>query len=109
MTELNANSNDRIICLKVGKIIRENMYEQTRKYWRVSLSRANQATCVLAIVDGLVAAAYVPERWFETENAEYQGRKEFVGHEWEKCPYVGQSVKHLYTKGSTNPVLYINM
>ena len=31
--ELTPNSEDRIICVKVGKVKRENLYEMTRKYW----------------------------------------------------------------------------
>ena len=30
--ELRPNPEDRIICVKVGKVKRENLYEMTRKY-----------------------------------------------------------------------------
>ena len=39
-TELIPKANDCILCVKVGKIRRENLYEMTRKYWKVSLTRA---------------------------------------------------------------------
>ena len=31
-TELFPKNNDRIVCVKVGKVIRENLYEMARKY-----------------------------------------------------------------------------
>ena len=33
--ELIPNATDRIMCVKVGKYIRENLYEMARKYWKV--------------------------------------------------------------------------
>ena len=48
--ELTPNSEDRIMCVKVGKVKRENLYEMTRKYWKVDIIRARRATHVLAIV-----------------------------------------------------------
>ena len=52
--------SDRIICFKVGKVKRENLYEMTRKYWKVNILRARNATHALAIVDGVVQAVYLP-------------------------------------------------
>ena len=46
--------NDRIVCVKVGKVMRENLYEMTRKHWVMKLERASRATHVLAVVDGIV-------------------------------------------------------
>ena len=59
--ELIPNANDRIICVKVGKITRENFYEMARKYWAVKIDRAKKATHVLAIVGGHVSAVYIPQ------------------------------------------------
>ena len=52
--ELEPNPEDRIMCVKVGKVKRENLYEMTRKYWKVDITRARRATHVLAIVNGIV-------------------------------------------------------
>ena len=101
--------NDRLMCLKVGIIKRENFYEMTRKYWYAKLERASKATHVLAVVEGIVKAVYIPERWFRTDNADYPNRIEFVGKDVADSDYLGKSVKHLHIKGNSNPVLYINM
>ena len=107
-TELLPKNTDRIICVKVGKIVRENLYEMTRKYWAVNINRASKATHVLSIVDGIVATVYIPKEWFFTQNPQYEGRCEFVGVEDVKSEYIGKSVSTFYGK-SQNPVKYINM
>ena len=99
---------DRIMCVKVGRIKRENLYEMARKYWKVTLKRASKATHVLAIKDGVVKAVYLPEKWKLTDNIKHEGRYEFVGEEDVNNDYIGKSVKEYYGH-SSNPVKYINM
>lgn len=106
--ELEPNGIDRILCVKVGKVQRKSLYEMTRKYWRVSLSRASKATHVLAIIDGIVEAVYIPSEWKYTEDAGHLGRCEFIGIEDLESEYLGKSVTHLYGK-SQNPVKYVNI
>ena len=62
--ELIPKAEDKIVCVKVGKIKRENLYEMTRKYWKVKLERASRATHVLAVVEGKVEAVYSPKSGF---------------------------------------------
>ena len=99
---------DRIICFKVGKVKRENLYEMTRKYWKVNILRARKATHALAIVDGVVQAVYLPYRWYLTEDPTSLGRYEFDGEEDPDSDYIGQSVIEFYGK-SQNPIKYINL
>ena len=106
--ELIPNANDRIICVKVGKITRDNFYEMARKYWAVKIDRAKMATHVLAIVGGHVSAVFIPQEWRYTDNPQYEGRCEFVGKEEPNSEYVGKSVTSYYGR-SQNPVKYINM
>lgn len=80
-SELRPNPEDRIICVKVGKVKRENLYEMTRKYWKVDINRARKSTHVLAIVNGIVEDVYNPVDWKYTEASEYIGRCEFQGVE----------------------------
>ena len=107
-TELIPQDGDTIICLKVGKIDREDLYEMTRKYWKMSLQRASKANHVLAVVDGIVKEDYIPHAWKYTDNPKYEGRIEFVGNKCLNSPYVGKNVVSFYGK-SQNPVKYINM
>ena len=106
--ELIPNPEDRILCVKVGKVKRENLYEMTRKYWKVSLSRASKATHVLGVIDNIVTAVYIPFEWKLTEDPKHLGRCEFQGEEDEESIYIGKSVASFYGK-SQNPVKYINL
>lgn len=98
--------SDRILCVKVGKVKRENLYEMARKYWVVSLERASLATHVLAVIDGVVEAVYIPQSWKLSE--ERDGRCEFMGKEDPQSEYLGKDVRGFYGH-SANPVKYINM
>lgn len=106
--ELIPNPIDRILCVKVGKVKRENLYEMARKYWVVDINRAKKATRVLAVVEGIVVAVYIPEVWKHTENPQHTGRCEFTGTEETDSDYIGKSVSSYYGR-SQNPVKYINL
>ena len=106
--DLIPNDSDRIICVKVGKVLRENLYEMTRKYWVMKLERAENATHVLAIVDGIVKAVYIPEKWYYSKVRGREHRLEFEGKEDPTSDYIGKSVKGFYGR-SSNPITYINM
>lgn len=108
MNELIPNPGDRIVCVKVGKLQRENMYEMARKYWKVRYERVSRATHVLAITGGKVEAVYIPQSWFLTKNPRYEGRYEFSGEEVFNSPYLGKDVTGFYGR-SQNPVKYINL
>ncbi len=105
--ELIPKPNDFILCVKVGKVIRENLYEMTRKYWVVSLEKAKLATHVCAIVNGVVAAVFIPKDWKYTDDPKHLGRCEFIGIEDPNSDYIGKDVRNYYGR-STNPVRYIN-
>ena len=72
--ELQPNALDGILCVKVGKVIRENLYEMARKYWKVKLEKASKATHVLAIINGIVEAVYIPQEWKYSEESGYEDR-----------------------------------
>lgn len=104
--ELQPKPTDCIVCVKVGKVQRENLYEMARKYWVMKLERAEKATHVLAIIDGIVEAVYRPQVWMLSD--EREGRCMFEGKEDLQSEYIGKSVAGYYGK-SQNPVKYINM
>ena len=100
--------NDRLPCVKVGKVKRENLYEMARKYWKVRLEKASLATHVLAVIDGVVVAVYIPKEWKYTEDPQHEGRCEFIGTEVTDSDYIGKSVADFYGH-SANPVKYIGV
>lgn len=102
------NPNDKLLCVKVGLVKRESFYEMTRKYWKVRLNRVLKATHVLAVVNGVVKAVYIPSDWKYTDNPIYLGRCEFIGEEDVYSEYIGKNVSSYYGR-SQNPVKYINL
>ncbi len=106
--DLIPKESDRILCVKVGKVIRENLYEMARKYWKIKLERASKATHVLAIINSEVVAVYIPQEWKHADDKNHLGRIEFTGVEDAHSEYIGKNVKNFYGK-YPGPVLYINM
>ena len=101
------HKNDRIIMVKVGKVQRDTFYEMTRKYWVMKLERCSKATHVLAIVDGIVRAVYIPQIWFYSRDKGKEHRVEFYGTEDLNSEYIGKYVQQYYGH-SANPVKYLN-
>lgn len=106
--ELIPQEGDCLLCVKVGKIARENIYEMVRKYWVLDGKRASRAIHILAIIDGIVDSVIIPSVCKLTENPTYEGRWEFEGTLDNNSFYIGKSVKSFYGR-SSNPVKYINM
>ena len=103
---------DRIVCVNIGKTYnkRESLYDATRHYWRLNGNRAQLATHVIGVVNGIVKCVFIPEKWYITSNTspELIGRWEFKGVEDEDSPYLGKSVYNVVNHRSSNPVAYIN-
>ncbi len=116
---LNDIGRDRLMVVKLNRTYvgkssekiyqRENLYEKTRKYWRVNIVRAESADYVLAVFKGIVRAVYKPNRWYPVQKPDlYVGtRFAFDGIEVHDSPYLNKDVSK-YVKGQS-PVQYINM
>ena len=113
-------SNERLICININKTYnrpntdyygkRDNIYEATRKYWRLNGNRARTADYVLAVYQGFVRAVSKPLEWHISDvKFETGDRWEFTGTEIEDSPYLNVSVKEYIKHGNQNPIFYINM
>ena len=100
----------KIICLNVSRtyLLRErpNLYECTRKYWRLNGERAKNAEFVFAVSAGYIVGVFKPSRWYLSN--EYPGRWEFEGTEISDSPYILRKISHILGNRQ-NPVAYINM
>ena len=107
----NKNS-EKIICFNVSRTYlqseRPNLYECTRKYWRLNGERAKKADFVFSICCGIIVGVFKPTIWYHTVNRKYVGRWEFEGEEIVDSPYLQMSISNLLGKRQ-NPVSYINM
>lgn len=100
------------------------LYDQTRRSWKVNLERANKVKYAFAVYDGLILEVYKVVAWFpahttycslpvseDVRQHDIDGnRMEFVGQIAEQMireKYVGKSVTVFYKKGEQNPIKYI--
>lgn len=103
---------EKIVCFNISKTYlqfeRPNLYECTRKYWRLNGERAKNADLAFAVCCGIIIGVYKPSIWHLTENTKYAGRWEFEGEEIVNSPYLQMNISHLLGKRQ-NPVMYIDM
>ena len=103
-------NNEKVLCLNVTRTSflgeRPNLYECTRKYWKLNGERAAKADLVFAVIYGTIVGVFKPIKWYPSE--EYIGRWEFDGEEVSRSPYLFMNVSHILKKRQ-NPVMYINM
>lgn len=118
--ELVPEQQNKLLCFIINKTYnrpsvdyygtRENIYEATRKYWRLDGNRAKHADYVLATYQGVVRAVFKPTRWYISKKIfETGARWEFEGVEVSDSPYLNKSVKGYIRKGNRSSFIYINM
>jgi hypothetical protein len=93
-----------------------SLYEATRRAWKLSKSKAEEAEIILATVKGLIVAAFVADEWLDVKTENFPdsenmpGRIGFNGREASeeiKELYVGKRVPNkLRKRGAANPVRY---
>ena len=99
----------------------EELLERVRYAWRVSITRAEKASYVLAVIRGVVRGAFVAKTWLSATMENFPGKEESIRHRsgfhgevapaevWER--YVGDRGKRLPESSklkSQNPIRYLN-
>lgn len=104
------NTSEKILCLNVSKTHfsgkRPNLYECTRKYWRLNGERAKHADLVFAVNSGIIVGVYKPTVWYPSQVM--IGRWEFEGEELHDSPHLLMNISDFLGRRQ-NPVMYINM
>ena len=107
------------ILINVNRTATErSLYDATRFAWKLDRARADRVHLVLAVHQGLIVGAFIPEKWLDATNANFPGlgdapgRVGFVGRDAPAtiaALYVGKRVPDEYRKqGAANPVKYVN-
>ena len=109
--------DERAVLIRIPRLYRptmtrEQLYEATRKWWRLNPHR--DPDYALSIYQGVVKAVYRIDDWEQPPLAERVGRLErrwaFIGVpdvELER-KYVGIDVSQYFSRGNSNPVRYVN-
>lgn len=116
---------DDVILITVNKLFYssisdEELYEATRGIWVIGGRRA-KAKYAFAVFQGVVREVYEINQWHPSGTLTYSTRNKnevFIKGRWEfdgivadnevRNRYVHKSVKQYITKGSQNPIKYIN-
>lgn len=93
-----------------------SLYEATRRAWKLSKLKAEEAEIILSTVKGLIVAAFLADEWLDATAENFPGSEDmpgrigFVGREASEeiiRLYVGKRVPSKYRKrGAANPVRY---
>lgn len=101
----------------------EQLYERTRRYWKVDLARAARARYAFAVSGGIIRAVYEIDRWIpSTSDPEpwdptrlrpgtgiYPTRNAFFGRPANAlASTVGMTVDHIFKQGAQNPIKDVN-
>lgn len=88
--------------------IRGDLYEATRKYWKVKLDKAKKYKYVLSVIKGIVQEVYEVSEWYESPTK--APRIEFTGEKTdnkELQQLIGKRLPEKYMKrGAANPFMY---
>ena len=104
---------------------KQDLYDYTRGQWRLSVKRASKAKLVFSVFKGTIVEVYQIEKWVSAgvsmnrdnelierkPDERISNRYEFIGEIADKVTrekYLNKSIKPLFKKGNSNPIMYVN-
>lgn len=90
-------------------LFRENLYECTRKYWRIAGEKANAATHILGCYRGKVIEVICITAFHVEHSEEFTERKIFEGIEQPDSPYMNMDLHEIFNTLANFRVKYWNM
>ncbi len=102
---------NKFVLISVSKSIKTNkdLYENTRKYWKVNIDKISQAELVIAENRGKLIGAFKPTKWMivsAEENPLLAGRVYFEGDPAALVLDNIQNIRVIREKGNAAPVRY---
>ncbi len=109
-----ANITEPVMLININKLynrdVTENeLYEATRKHWKINIKRANKVKIVCSVFRGIVREVYCVDCWMLSQKIE--GKKIFKGKiapDEVRQKYLDKSVTPYWKKGSRFPIKYVN-
>ncbi len=91
----------------IDELSPDELYEQTRGSWLISLRRAAKAEYAFSVHKGVVKEVYSINGWeragTNSKRSQFWGR---LAPDEMRQRYVGQSVREHFRKGNANPIQY---
>ncbi len=105
-----------VLLIRINRLYRhdmpaEELYEATRKYWRIRL-RDDMPRVVCAVYAGIIREVYLAQTWIRPNGlkGKIEGRIAFEGAiapPGIREKYLNKSVVHVLKQGSQNPIKYV--
>lgn len=103
--------SDPVILININELYRPNMsatelYEATRKHWRVSILRASNIKIACSVYRGIIREVFIVHQWLPSPQ---KGRSYFEGKVASpeiRERYLYKSVAKHWKKGSQSPIKY---
>ncbi len=101
----------KLLCININKTYHRgcNLYEITRKSWRLSKKRAEETEYVLAEYHGIILAVFKAERWLPEKGSDryyFEGYK--VTDKEITDRYVNHRLPQMRIQGQANPIRYFD-
>lgn len=104
-----------VILININRRYQKNMkpeeiYEATRKHWKISMRRASRVKIACSVFRGIIREVFIIDRWLPSPAPE-EKRHMFEGEvapKDVKAKYINKSVVKYWKRGSQNPIKYIN-
>jgi hypothetical protein len=104
---------DRAILININNLYNRSMstveiYESTRKSWRINIKRAEDIKIAFSVYRGIIREVFSIHKWLPS--SEVKGRYMFQGKVASKFlrdKYINKSVAKYWKRGSQNPIKYV--
>lgn len=109
----NAIIEEPAILININNLYQRDMtekeiYDATRKSWRIDINRAENIKIACSVYRGIIREIFLIEKWLPS--TEVEGRYMFYGKVAPKDvrdKYLNKSVSKYWKKGSQNPIKYV--
>lgn len=103
------------VLININKLYKRGMnqdeiYEATRKHWKIDIEKARKIKLVCAVSQGIIRGVFYQDKWLISKRADK--RAYFIGSIASKKDvdkYLNKSVRKYWKKGSQYPIKYINI
>jgi len=87
----------------------KEIYDATRKYWKVNINKAREFNIICAVSQGIIREVFELSKWTKATREDQKGRSFFTGHiasDKIRNKYINKSVVKFWLPGAQNPIKY---